>query len=105
MVTHSMAQAAHLGERLIMMHKGKIIRDFSGAAKGGSSPTTSWPTSTRCAAANSSTRAPRTFSASCTSEPLTRPLALIHFYPGKYDIYNLSIYRVPGRPLPGVWRR
>jgi putative ABC transport system ATP-binding protein len=33
MVTHSMAQAAHLGDRLIMMHKGEIIRDFSGPAK------------------------------------------------------------------------
>jgi len=33
MVTHSMAQAANLGDRLIMMHKGEIIRDFSGAEK------------------------------------------------------------------------
>ncbi len=33
MVTHSMIQAANLGDRLIMMHKGEIIRDFSGAEK------------------------------------------------------------------------
>jgi putative ABC transport system ATP-binding protein len=33
MVTHSMTQAANLGERLIMMHKGEIIRDFAGADK------------------------------------------------------------------------
>ncbi len=33
MVTHSMTQAANLGDRLIMMHKGEIIRDFSGAEK------------------------------------------------------------------------
>jgi len=33
MVTHSMTQAANLGDRLIMMHGGEIIRDFSGAAK------------------------------------------------------------------------
>jgi len=33
MVTHSMQQAAHLGSRLIMMHHGRIIRDFSGAEK------------------------------------------------------------------------
>jgi putative ABC transport system ATP-binding protein len=33
MVTHSMTQAANLGDRLIMMHKGEIIRDFSGPAK------------------------------------------------------------------------
>jgi len=33
MVTHSMTQAANLGDRLIMMHKGEIIRDFSGVEK------------------------------------------------------------------------
>jgi len=33
MVTHSMQQAAHLGDRLIMMYKGRVIHDFSGAEK------------------------------------------------------------------------
>ena len=33
MVTHSMHQASSLGDRLIMMHRGKIIHDFSGAEK------------------------------------------------------------------------
>jgi putative ABC transport system ATP-binding protein len=33
MVTHSMHQAANLGDRLIMMHRGSIIRDFCGAEK------------------------------------------------------------------------
>ncbi|HZS48042.1 MAG TPA: ABC transporter ATP-binding protein [Blastocatellia bacterium] len=33
MVTHSMHQAANLGDRLIMMHKGQIIYDFRGADK------------------------------------------------------------------------
>jgi putative ABC transport system ATP-binding protein len=33
MVTHSMHQAAHLGDRLIMMVRGKIIHDFQGAEK------------------------------------------------------------------------
>jgi putative ABC transport system ATP-binding protein len=33
MVTHSMHQAANLGDRLIMMHKGQIIYDFCGAEK------------------------------------------------------------------------
>jgi putative ABC transport system ATP-binding protein len=33
MVTHSMQQAAHLGDRLIMMDQGRIIHDFHGAAK------------------------------------------------------------------------
>jgi putative ABC transport system ATP-binding protein len=30
MVTHSMQQASNLGDRLIMMHRGRIIHDFSG---------------------------------------------------------------------------
>jgi len=33
MVTHSMQQAAALGDRLIMMHRGQIIHDFYGAEK------------------------------------------------------------------------
>lgn len=33
MVTHSMQQAAHLGDRLIMMYRGRIIHDFQGAEK------------------------------------------------------------------------
>ena len=33
MVTHSMTQAAQLGDRLIMMHRGQVIHDFRGAEK------------------------------------------------------------------------
>ena len=33
MVTHSMQQAAHFGDRLIMMYRGRVIHDFSGAEK------------------------------------------------------------------------
>lgn len=33
MVTHSMHQAVNLGDRLIMMHRGQIIADLSGAEK------------------------------------------------------------------------
>jgi putative tryptophan/tyrosine transport system ATP-binding protein len=33
MVTHSMDQGANLGDRLIMMHRGRIIHDFRGADK------------------------------------------------------------------------
>ncbi len=33
MVTHSMQQAVNLGDRIIMVYKGKIIHDFSGSAK------------------------------------------------------------------------
>jgi putative ABC transport system ATP-binding protein len=30
MVTHSMAQAVHLGERIVMMHKGRMLHDITG---------------------------------------------------------------------------
>ena len=33
MVTHSMQQASNLGDRLIMMHRGSVLHDFSGAEK------------------------------------------------------------------------
>ncbi|MGQ0732260.1 MAG: ABC transporter ATP-binding protein [Acidobacteriota bacterium] len=33
MVTHSMQQAAQLGDRLVMMHAGEVIHDFVGAEK------------------------------------------------------------------------
>jgi putative ABC transport system ATP-binding protein len=33
MVTHSMQQATTIGDRLIMMHRGSILHDFSGAEK------------------------------------------------------------------------
>jgi putative ABC transport system ATP-binding protein len=33
MVTHSMHQAASLGDRLIMMHRGQVLYDFKGAEK------------------------------------------------------------------------
>ena len=33
MVTHSMQQAVSLGDRLIMMYRGRIIHDFAGAMK------------------------------------------------------------------------
>lgn len=33
MVTHSMHQAVNLGDRLIMMHRGAILHDFTGAEK------------------------------------------------------------------------
>ena len=33
MVTHSMQQAANLGDRLIMMHRGAVLHDFRGAEK------------------------------------------------------------------------
>jgi putative ABC transport system ATP-binding protein len=38
MVTHSMQQAANLGDRLIMMVRGRIIHDFQGAEKRRLSP-------------------------------------------------------------------
>ena len=33
MVTHSMQQAARLGDRLVMMHRGTVLHDFQGADK------------------------------------------------------------------------
>lgn len=33
MVTHSMQQAVHLGDRLIMMHRGRIVYDVQGSDK------------------------------------------------------------------------
>ena len=33
MVTHSMEQAANLGDRLIMMHRGRVLHDFARRAK------------------------------------------------------------------------
>lgn len=33
MVTHSMQQALDLGNRIIMMHRGRIIEDISGVEK------------------------------------------------------------------------
>jgi putative ABC transport system ATP-binding protein len=33
MVTHSMQQATHLGDRLVMMNRGEVLHDFRGAEK------------------------------------------------------------------------
>jgi putative ABC transport system ATP-binding protein len=33
MVTHSMAQAVNMGDRLVMMARGRVLHDFSGAMK------------------------------------------------------------------------
>ena len=33
MVTHSLAQAARLGDRVLMMHRGRVVHDFSGIRK------------------------------------------------------------------------
>ena len=33
MVTHSMQQAVNLGDRIIMMHRGRVLHDFRGAEK------------------------------------------------------------------------
>jgi putative ABC transport system ATP-binding protein len=33
MVTHSMQQAVNLGDRIVMMHRGRILHDLSGSAR------------------------------------------------------------------------
>ena len=38
MVTHSMQQAVHLGDRIIMMHQGQIIADLTGSEKARARP-------------------------------------------------------------------
>ncbi|MFN7362707.1 MAG: ABC transporter ATP-binding protein [Pirellulaceae bacterium] len=38
MVTHSMHQAVHLGDRILMMHQGKCVADLRGAEKARSRP-------------------------------------------------------------------
>ena len=38
MVTHSMQQAVNLGDRLVMMHRGEILHDLTGAEPSGVRP-------------------------------------------------------------------
>lgn len=38
MVTHSMQQAVHLGDRIIMMHRGEIVADLQGAERARARP-------------------------------------------------------------------
>ncbi len=38
MVTHSMAQAVHLGDRIIMMHQGRIVADLTGPERARARP-------------------------------------------------------------------
>ena len=52
MVTHSMQQAAYLGDRLVMMHRGRVIHDDAGVHKRAFAPTICSPVSRRFAAAN-----------------------------------------------------
>jgi putative ABC transport system ATP-binding protein len=33
MVTHSMQQAVHLGDRIVMMHRGQMLHDLQGAER------------------------------------------------------------------------
>src|SRR5437773_12399188 len=33
MVTHSMQQAVHLGDRIVMMHRGQVLHDLQGAER------------------------------------------------------------------------
>jgi putative ABC transport system ATP-binding protein len=38
MVTHSMQQAVHLGDRIVMMHRGRIVADLTGAERNRARP-------------------------------------------------------------------
>ena len=46
MVTHSMAQAVQLGDRVLVMHRGRIVHDLSGIRSGDCGRTTSSSCST-----------------------------------------------------------
>ena len=67
MVTHSMQQAANLGDRLIMMHRGAVLHDFRGAEKRRSAPGRSARRASRASGARtSSTKRPPRCSGACT---------------------------------------
>jgi putative tryptophan/tyrosine transport system ATP-binding protein len=38
MVTHSMHQAVNLGDRIVMMHKGRILHDLQGSERARTRP-------------------------------------------------------------------
>ena len=38
MVTHSMQQAVHLGDRIVMMHRGEVLHDLQGAERARARP-------------------------------------------------------------------
>ena len=38
MVTHSMQQAVHLGDRIVMMHKGRVLHDLQGSERARARP-------------------------------------------------------------------
>jgi len=56
MVTHSMHQAASLGDRLIMMHRGQIIHDLQGAENAACGPMTCSRVSRKCGAPSNWTK-------------------------------------------------
>src|SRR6266702_5164461 len=42
MVTHSMQQAVHLGDRIVMMHRGEVLHDLQGAERARVRPEDLW---------------------------------------------------------------
>ena len=68
MVTHSMQQAASLGNRLIMMHRGQLIQDFQGAEKKRLRPDDLMRASKKCGGRTCWTRAQQRCCDECMSE-------------------------------------
>ena len=59
MVTHSMQQAASLGDRLVMMHRGQIIHDLRARKNAAPGSMICWRASRRSGAGSNSTKPPR----------------------------------------------
>ena len=66
MVTHNMQQAIALGNRLIMMHEGRIVFSADEQTKKTLTVEARWPSSAR-------SRARRSTTAPCSAEPRRAP--------------------------------
>ena len=58
MVTHSLPQAVRLGDRVLMMHRGRVVHDWSGIRSAACGWTTCWRRSMTCGARSCWTQAP-----------------------------------------------
>jgi putative ABC transport system ATP-binding protein len=54
MVTHSMQQAVHLGDRIIMIHRGQVLHDLRGTERARVRPEDCWAASKRSGGENNS---------------------------------------------------
>ena len=99
MVTHSMQQAVNLGDRLIMMHRGRVIHDFRAPRSSACAPTTCWRASRTSAAASSSTRAPPRCCAKATYRVAPLPATTIRRPSTALRLCRAEWAPGPNRPL------